>query len=134
VKRPAIEDRSSVCIGEALDQAMDLTARYLSDRAGLSPDNMQHLYNVMQELVTATHATSQDTQQLQADVEELRGHIADFDDFWRPIRNYFYWEPHCFDIPICWSLRSVFDTIDGLDSLTDDTGKLTGSKRKSTPD
>ena len=27
--------------------------------------------------------------------------IANFDDFFRPIRNYFYWEPHCFDIPVC---------------------------------
>ncbi len=34
---------------------------------------------------------------------ELRDHIADFEDFWRPIRNYFYWEPHCYDIPLCFS-------------------------------
>ena len=27
--------------------------------------------------------------------------IADFDDQFRPMRNYFYWEPHCFDIPMC---------------------------------
>jgi putative drug exporter of the RND superfamily len=33
------------------------------------------------------------THQIQADTSELRDHIADFDDFWRPIRNYFYWEP-----------------------------------------
>ena len=50
---------------------------------------------------------------------ELRDHIADFDDFWRPIRNYFYWEPHCFDIPICWSLRSIFDAMDGVDQISD---------------
>ncbi len=37
----------------------------------------------------------------------------------RPIRNYFYWEPHCFDIPICWSMRSLFDAIDGVDEITD---------------
>ena len=43
------------------------------------------------------------------DVAELRDHIADFDDFFRPIRSYLYWEPHCYDIPLCWSLRSVFD-------------------------
>ena len=36
----------------------------------------------------------------------LRG-IANFDDFFRPIRNYFYWEPHCYNIPICWALRSI---------------------------
>ena len=50
---------------------------------------------------------------------ELRDHIADFDDFWRPVRNYFYWEPHCFDIPICWSLRSIFDAMDGVDRISD---------------
>ena len=54
------------------------------------------------------------------DIKELRDHIADFDDFFRPIRNYFYWEPHCFDIPVCWSIRSVFDTLDGIDTMTDD--------------
>jgi putative drug exporter of the RND superfamily len=41
--------------------------------------------------------------------DELRDHIADFDDFYRPIRSYFYWEKHCFDIPICYSFRSLFD-------------------------
>ena len=51
------------------------------------------------------------------DIKELRDHIADFDDFFRPLRNYFYWEPHCFDIPICWSIRSVFDTLDGIDAI-----------------
>ncbi len=37
-----------------------------------------------------------------------------------PSRNYFYWEPHCYDIPVCWTMRSVFDTLDGIDILTAD--------------
>jgi len=41
-----------------------------------------------------------------------------------PLRNYFYWEPHCFDIPICWSIRSILDTLDGVDTLTDDIQTL----------
>ena len=49
----------------------------------------------------------------------MRDHIADFEDFWRPIRSYFYWEKHCYDIPICWSLRSIFDAIDGVDEISD---------------
>ncbi len=53
------------------------------------------------------------------DGEDLRDKIANFDDFFRPLRNYFYWEPHCFDIPICAALRSVFDALDGIDALTD---------------
>jgi putative drug exporter of the RND superfamily len=55
---------------------------------------------------------------------ELRDHIANFDDFFRPIRNYFYWEPHCFNIPICWSLRSLFDVIDGVDEISAKLGDL----------
>ena len=47
-----------------------------------------------------------------------------FDDFVRPLRNYLYWEPHCYDIPVCWSMRSVFDTLDGIDILTDDIQQL----------
>ena len=58
------------------------------------------------------------------DIAELRDYIANFDDFFRPIRNYFYWEPHCFNIPICWSMRSVFDTLDGVDTTTQDVQAL----------
>jgi DNA-binding MarR family transcriptional regulator len=36
VGHPPLDDRGTCLIGETLDQAMDLTARYLSDRAGLS--------------------------------------------------------------------------------------------------
>ena len=72
-------------------------------------------------------AWSAQTHDLQAITEELRDHIADFDDFWRPIRNYFYWEPHCFDIPICWSLRSIFDTLDGVDEISRQTA---GSRQR----
>jgi DNA-binding MarR family transcriptional regulator len=36
VEQPSHDDRRSDSIGETLDQAMDLTARYLSDRADLS--------------------------------------------------------------------------------------------------
>ncbi|WP_131813529.1 MMPL family transporter, partial [Mycolicibacterium fortuitum] len=42
----------------------------------------------------------------------------------RPIRNYLYWEPHCYNIPMCWSIRSIFDTLDGIDTMTDDIQKL----------
>jgi putative drug exporter of the RND superfamily len=42
----------------------------------------------------------------------------------RPIRNYFYWEPHCYNIPVCWSMRSLFDSLDGIDTMTDDIQAL----------
>jgi putative drug exporter of the RND superfamily len=88
-------------------------------------NNMQHMYELMGQLNAITHSMVGKTDQTTADTNELRNHIADFDDFFRPLRNYFYWEPHCFDIPICWALRSVFDTLDGIDLLSDDLESLT---------
>ena len=39
--------------------------------------------------------------------------------FFRPLRSYFYWEKHCFDIPICWALRSLNETIDNVDQISE---------------
>ena len=59
-----------------------------------------------------------------ANINEVRDHLADFDDFFRPLRNYFYWEPHCFNIPMCWALRSIFDSLDGISTMSDDFSEL----------
>ena len=80
---------------------------------------MQHMYDTMKQMVDTTHRLTQSTHELKEITEELRDHIADFDDFWRPLRNYLYWEPHCFNIPICWTLRSIFDGLDGVDRISD---------------
>jgi putative drug exporter of the RND superfamily len=80
---------------------------------------MQHMYDTMKQLVDTTHHLTQTTHELTEITNELRDHIADFDDFLRPIRNYFYWEPHCYDIPICFALRSIFDGLDGVDRISD---------------
>ncbi len=45
-------------------------------------------------------------------------------DQFRPLRAYFYWEPHCFDIPLCAAARSVFDALDSIDKVTDQTGAV----------
>jgi RND superfamily putative drug exporter len=62
----------------------------------------------LKQVVATTHDMVAKTHEMSDTTNELRDHIADFDDFFRPIRSYFYWEKHCFDIPVCWSLRSVF--------------------------
>jgi RND superfamily putative drug exporter len=80
---------------------------------------MQHMYGLLQTMVATTHDMVRKTHEIQDITNDLRDHIADFEDFWRPIRSYFYWEKHCYDIPICFSLRSIFDTIDGVDLVTD---------------
>lgn len=80
---------------------------------------MQRMYDAMSQLVTTTHHLTDETHDMQAITAELRDQISDFEDFFRPLRGYFYWERHCFDIPVCWSLRSVFDAIDGVDEIND---------------
>jgi RND superfamily putative drug exporter len=95
-----------------------------ADEMGKTIDNLRHMLAVTTQLVAITHSMVQKTDQTMEDTNELRDHIADFDDFFRPVRNYFYWEPHCFDIPVCWSLRSIFDTLDGIDLVADDLANL----------
>lgn len=85
---------------------------------------MQHMYALVGQLVDTTHDMVRNTHEIQTITDELRDHISDFEDFFRPLRNYFYWEKHCYDIPICWSLRSVFESIDGVDELSDKLGDL----------
>ena len=67
---------------------------------------------------------------LEATVYELRDHIADFDDTFRPLRAYLYWEPHCYDIPLCETGRSLFDALDSVDSLSDQIGGLVGDTKQ----
>jgi RND superfamily putative drug exporter len=87
---------------------------------------MQRMYDLMTRLVGVTHKMVGDTEQMQQITNQLRDEIANFDDFWRPIRSYFYWERHCFDIPMCWSLRSIFDAIDGIDQIDEKLDTLIG--------
>ena len=88
-------------------------------------DNLEHMLGLMDQLTAITHDLTAKTQDLGTTTNDLRDHIADFDDTFRPLRNYFYWEPHCFDIPLCWSIRSLFDSLDGVDTLSDQVGALT---------
>ena len=85
---------------------------------------MKRMYSLMQQLVTTMNSMVDNTHEMKDLTFELRNHIADFEDMWRPLRNYFYWEPHCADIPICFSIRSVFDTLDGVDGVSDKLGDL----------
>ncbi len=80
---------------------------------------MERMYGLAQELTETTHHTITISEELSVTIAQLLGNTADFEDFWRPIRSYFYWEKHCYDIPICFSLRSIFDVLDGVDELSD---------------
>jgi putative drug exporter of the RND superfamily len=83
-------------------------------------DSMNEMLRITTEMADTTHSMVGKMHTMVDDVKQLRDNIADFDDFFRPIRNYFYWEPHCYNIPVCHSLRSIFDTLDGIQIMTED--------------
>jgi putative drug exporter of the RND superfamily len=87
---------------------------------------MRRMYDLMTQLVSTTHRMVGHTEEMQQITNELRDEISNFDDTWRPVRSYFYWEKHCYDIPLCWSFRSLFDAIDGLDQIDEKLSTLIG--------
>ena len=89
------------------------------DDIGSTVASMRRTYALMTQMTAITDELVTDMHNTQDTMHDLRDKMADFDDFFRPVRNYFYWEPHCFDIPGCWAFRSVFDTLDGVSALTD---------------
>lgn len=105
----------------------DNTAQMLEQADELSRTiaSMERMYGLTQELTDTTHSMVGRTHDMVEATKEMRDSLADFDDFFRPMRNYLYWEPHCYDIPVCQSLRSVFDTLDGIGQLTDEMQGLT---------
>ena len=91
---------------------------------------LRQQYALQQQSSAATNDQTKAFAQTVATAQDLRDKIANFDDFLRPIRSYFYWEPHCFNIPACAALRSVFDALDGVDALVDQLGNVSTSIAK----
>jgi RND superfamily putative drug exporter len=95
-----------------------------ADAMQVTIDSMETMQSITQQMAEVTHSMAAKMKNTSLDVNKLRDNMADFDDFFRPLRNYFYWEPHCFDIPLCWSIRSVFDALDGISTMSDDIQDL----------
>lgn len=110
------------------DRAADLLKQ--AGEIGNTIDILQQQLTLQRESASATHEQTQAFHDTVTTVNELRDKLADFDDQMRPLRNYFYWEPHCFDIPFCSALRSVFDSLDGISELSDKFGTITASLDK----
>jgi RND superfamily putative drug exporter len=92
----------------------------MSDDLGVMIGSMERMYARMGQMSSTTHHMVGDMHDMKSTLDEMRDHLADFDDFARPLRGYLYWEPHCFNIPVCWATRSVFEAIDGVDKFSDE--------------
>ena len=107
------------------DRGADLLKQ--ADQINTTIGILKQQYALQQQSAAATAAQTQAFHVTVETITTLRDEIATFDDFFRPLRAYFYWEPHCFNIPACAALRAVFDALDGIDALTDQFGQITGS-------
>ncbi|UGU30012.1 MMPL family transporter [Mycolicibacterium smegmatis] len=85
---------------------------------------MEKQYELSLRQTKLTQDSAEKSRELLEVTKQLRDNIANFDDQFRPLRNYFYWEPHCFDIPMCAAARSLFDSLDTVDELTDRTSAV----------
>jgi putative drug exporter of the RND superfamily len=96
----------------------------LADELGGTISALERMNAFMQQLVGTSHhmiGVSKDTITMTG---EVRNQIADFDDAFRPLRSYFYADPHCYNIPICWGIRQAYDALDGVDRISDKLGEL----------
>jgi RND superfamily putative drug exporter len=134
-------DHSSVAFQisqQSVGQVMNL--KYQKDRAAdllrqagelrKTINILQQQYALQQQTAAATHEQTQSFHNTIDTINDVRDKISDFDDFFRPIRSYFYWEKHCYDIPACFALRSVFEAVDGIDELSDQFQRITASLDK----
>ncbi|KHO22021.1 RND family transporter [Mycolicibacterium setense] len=85
---------------------------------------MEGTHNLMKLIGSITHNTVEVTGETAELTDDLMATVSNFDDFFRPLRNYLYWEGHCYDIPICFAVRSVFDALDSTDQLSLQMHKL----------
>nr|WP_205267543.1 RND family transporter [Mycolicibacterium sphagni] len=95
-----------------------------AEAMGRQVDLMKRMQVLQEQLNVTSHASIAVTKAMAQQIFKLRDTLSNFDDFFRPIRNYLYWEPHCYDIPLCFSVRSIFDTFDGVDKLSDAMSRI----------
>ncbi|HME75698.1 MAG TPA: RND family transporter [Mycobacterium sp.] len=96
----------------------------LADQLNGTINSLQRMNGLMNQLVGTTHHVAGTTRDTLAITNEVRDDIADFDDTFRPLRSYFYADPHCYNIPICWGIRSMYNATDGVDRLSEKVADL----------
>ena len=97
----------------------------LADQLGGTINSLERMNGLVNQLVGTTHHVAGTTRDALAITNEVRDDIADFDDTFRPLRSYFYADPHCYNIPICWGIRSMYNATDGVDRLSEKIADLT---------
>ncbi len=96
----------------------------MADQTATMITTMESMLVIMKEMTGIMNNLVGEMHTMVGEMNDLRDKISNFDDFFRPIRAYFYFDRHCFDIPVCYALRSIFDALDGVDELADQVALL----------
>ncbi|WP_301150515.1 RND family transporter [Mycobacterium simiae] len=104
------------------DRAADMLT--MGDDLSAMIASMQRMEELLGKMATTTHHMAGDLAAAKATADELRDRLADFDDFARPLHSYVFAEQHCYDIPVCWAVRSMFDALDTSDTFSDNIHAL----------
>src|SRR5271163_4405164 len=111
-----------------MDRARDLLrqSNELTKTIGI----LHQQYALQQQLAAATHDETKKFHETLAVISEVRDKLANFDDVFRPLHSYFYWDKHCYDIPVCFAFRNTFEALDSIDAITEKFDDLTKSLDK----
>ncbi|MFV0493957.1 RND family transporter [Mycobacterium sp.] len=109
-------------IGFLSDRIADIDT--LASKMGTIVELTTQMESLTDQMSVGTHISRDAADQLKVASDLARDNLANLDDFLRPIRSYFYWEKHCFDIPLCWALRSFNETIDNTDQMAEQLGYM----------
>jgi len=96
----------------------------LADELGGTIGALERMNVLAQHLVNTGHHVVGVTKETIAITGQVRDQIADFDDTYRPIRSYLYSNPHCYNIPLCSATKSLYDSLDGVDKISEQLDKL----------
>lgn len=127
-----------------ITQNLQFLSERVGDISGMSDDlgamitSMRQMQNLMVQMsgsmddtveaaggmVGAGQRSVADMDAMKVTLDDMRDRVADFDDAVRPIRNYFYWEPHCLNITVCEGIRAAFDATDGISQFSDKMATL----------
>lgn len=91
----------------------------LADQLGNTISAMERMNTLMQQLVDTSHDMVGIAHDTAAITYEVRDEIAEFDDTFRPLRSYFYSDPHCYNIPYCRGIRAMYNASDGVDQISE---------------
>ena len=99
----------------------------MADDLGAVIGPMERMQTLMNSMGATTADMTANMTVMTGNLDEMRDNIADFDDAARPIRNYFYFEQNCVNIPICAAGRAVFEALDGVDKFSGNMTALLGN-------